>query len=375
MEAGAPPPDIVITNEEELLMLCAPKPLRSLIIALLLCQLCLIPVSRAASYEVNQQDGNWCILCSLEAPASFEGELYQYQYTQQKANMPQLREQLSTVYQGNLQADTGYNPSFVFSDAPLNFSVPAFVSQEAIPTPEEQETITRLMQAMNSSDFHSADQPFLCASLETMLSEFNENTIGLLFDWERYAQAMRNGNQTFAPAPEDLLVVLVPEINGYPILPMLKGSYSDADVPMYVKAVLQQSKVGYLEIGCSYQIVKQRLIESKLIDWQTAIDTALNHGHSGFKSAFDAMATLQDAHFDYPAFFAAYQPSFALEADGVRACYYASSSVLRPAWQVNLTLSISLQNDAELTPQERHAYLPEKLRICYIVDAMTGEIV
>ena len=29
----------------------------------------------------------------------------------------------------------------------------------------------------------------------------------------------------------------------------------------------------------------------------------------------------------------------------------------------------------ELTPQERHAYLPEKLRICYIVDAMTGEIV
>ena len=83
------------------------------------------------------------------------------------------------------------------------------------------------------------------------------------------------------------------------------------------------------------------------------------------------MAQMQGESFDHPAFWRAYNSQFRVYS--VQASYYARNQVLRPCWQVELALEINLSNDENLTPAERHNYLPEMVSMTYIIDAVTGE--
>lgn len=52
----------------------------------------------------------------------------------------------------------------------------------------------------------------------------------------------------------EIVVVIVAEIDGYPIIPTLLGSYSDDDVPIYTRILLDERELLYLDMGCSYVV-------------------------------------------------------------------------------------------------------------------------
>ena len=82
-----------------------------------------------------------------------------------------------------------------------------------------------------------------------------------------------------------------------------------------------------------------------------------------------------DIGLNYPWFFETYRPAYDLRTERVAACYYAWKGELRPAWQVCMTVRVNLENDEGLTPEERHRYMPETIRMDWLVDAVTGEII
>lgn len=330
----------------------------------------------ADSYTFTTSSGRWTTVCNLEEPAGFSGEIYQYQYKQQTKKAQTLQDSLSSALQSPLMFTANVdNSAHLYSKTDVSISVPTFVSDDAALTEAEQTLTAQLAEGLNSAGFPCYENPYLCAKLSTVFQEANESAIGSLPDWATYESRLHSGNGTSIFTQDDVLVVLAAEVNGYPILPQMFGNYSDSDVPMFALAVIQQEQIVYIEIGCSYEITKERKIESSLVEWKSAVDTAMQKALNTWQPAFDSLATQNTAGFDYAGFFDAYQPSFTLSTDSIQACYYASNGILRPGWQVNFVLMVNLENADELTPAEIHHYLPERVRMTYVVDAMTGEAV
>lgn len=267
------------------------------------------------------------------------------------------------------------NSAHLFSKTDVSISVPTFVSDDAALTEAEQALTTQFADGLNTAGFSCFGNPYLCAKLSTVFQESNESAIGSLPDWTTYESRLHSGNGASIFTQEDVLVVLATEVNGYPILLQLFGNFSDSDAPMFALAVIQQNQIVYIEIGCSYEITKERKIESSLVHWKSAVDTAMQKALNTWQPALDSLATQNTAGFDYAGFFDAYQPSFTLSTDSVQACYYASNGILRPGWQVNFVLTVNLENADVLTQADIHHYLPEVVRMTYVVDAMTGEAV
>ncbi len=278
-----------------------------------------------------------------------------------------------TIGQLTLTANVD-NSALLDSKADVTISVPTFVSEECALTETEQTMTEQFAEGLNAAGFSCYAEPYLCAKLSTVYQESNESVMGLLPDWTTYESRMHSGNGASIFTQDDVLVVLAAEVNGYPILPTLFGNFSDSDVPMFALAVLQQEQVAYVEIGCSYEITKERKIESALVDWKSAVDTAMQKALNTWQPAFDSLENQNASGFDYAGFFEAYQPSFTLSTDSIQACYYASNGILRPGWQVNFALTVNLENADALTPEEIHHYLPEVVRYSYVVDALTGDV-
>lgn len=345
----------------------------SLCIGLLLSPQC---IALADAYAFTNESGRWTTTCNLEEPAGFSGEIYQYQYQQQMKKAQTLQDSLSSALQSPLTLTANVdNSAHLYSKTDVSISAPTFVSKNDTLTGAEQTLTAQLVEGLNSAGFPCYENPYLCAKLSTAFQEANESAIGSLPDWTTYESWLHSGNGASIFTQDDVLVVLAAEVNGYPILPQMFGNYSDSDVPMFALAVIQQEKIVYIEIGCSYEMTKERKIQSSLVGWKTAVDTAMQKAMNTWQPALDSLATQNTAGFDYAGFFDAYQPSFTLSTDSIQACYYAGNGILRPGWQVNFVLTVNLENADELTPAEIHHYLSESVRMTYVVDAMTGEAV
>lgn len=336
-----------------------------------------LPSASAESYQFDSTpDPDWHIHCSLEAPEPFAGELYQYKYRQQNADPTTIGAQLTATMEKQFSFTVDHeNKSHVYSgSSPMTLLMPTFVTTASVPSEAQQRVIARFRQGLEGAGFYPGNKPYLCTSLEELMQQYNAGCIGLLSDWPSFVWGICS-ESSVEPAEDDLMVVYAAQINGYPILPELSGNFSDTDVPMYGLMLVQQEQPGYMEIGCSYEIIKERRIDTAPIDWKTAVDSAIQRAYRDFKPAFDAMATIKEGSLDYEAFFTSYSPSFELSAHSVRLCYVARDGVLSPAYQVNLVLQVHLAQDEGLSPEERHRYVPETLPITYVIHAMTGDIV
>ena len=325
----------------------------------------------------NAIDDSWHIFCDLGRPDGFGAEIHQYAYTQKKASkeVDAFNQQLKITFAQSpaLTADSVCR-SFMFSSTgAYMLEFPSPILNQTSCAQVSQALTEKLLGILEHSSFQPYHIPYIQSSFLELYQYRNLGGPGKLDSWDEYIRGCRNGSAGLQPEAEDLLLVFVPEINGYPIVPKLSGDSSDTDVPMYSLMLLREDQPYYMEIGCSYEISKQRLIEEPTIPWTTAIDMAVDAACQQWKPAWDAMAQLQDGSFDYPAFWRAYNPQFTLRVHSVQASYYARNQVLRPCWQVELALEINLSHDENLTPAERHHYLPELISTTYIIDAVTGE--
>ncbi len=329
-----------------------------------------LPSARAESYQFDSTpDPDWHIHCSLEAPEPFADELYQYKYRQQKADPKIIGAQLSATLGKQLSFTVDEcSKSHVFSgNSAMMLLIPTFVTTSTDSSEAQQRVMEHFRQGLEKTDFHPNNKPYLCVSLEDLMHRRNAGGIGLLKDWPSFARGI-SSESSVEPAKDDLMVVYAAQINGYPILPALSGNFSDADVPMYGLMLIQQDQPGYVEIGCSYEIIKERRIDATPIDWKAAVDSALKKVYSNMKLSFDIKRREQES------FFTSYQPSFELSTHSVRLCYVAQDGVLSPAYQVNLVLQIHLAQDEGLSPQERRRYVPETMTFTKIIHAITGEL-
>ncbi len=330
----------------------------------------------AEPYTFTNTSGQWTTTCNLEEPQGFTGDIYQYQYKQQTKQAQSLQDSLSSALQSSLTFTSNVdNKAHLYSRKEIAMTVPTFVSNRALLTDEEQALTEAFAEGLQRAGFACCAEPYLCAKLDTVYQEASESAIGQLPDWSTYERRLHSGNGDSIFTQDDTLVVFAAEVNGYPILPSLFGDYSDSDVPMFALAVIQQGQIVYVEIGCSYEITKERKVESTLVDWRTAADTAMQKALTTWQPALDSLSTQNTAGFDYAGFFEKYQPSFTLSAESMQACYYASNGILRPGWQVHFVLTVHLENADGLMPADIHHYLPEVVRYSYVVDALTGDVV
>ncbi len=333
-----------------------------------------LPSASAESYQFDSTPApNWHIQCNLEAPEPFADELYQYKYRQQKAELKTIKAQISTVLEKQFSFTVDQiNKSHVFSGpSPMTLPMPTFVTKAAVPSESQQRVMEHFGQGLERTGFYPDSKPYLCVSLEELMQQYNAGGIGLLSDWPSFVMAI-SSESLIVPAKDDLMVVYTAQINGYPIFPQLSGNFSYADVPMYGLMLIQQDQPSYVEIGCSYEIIKEKRIDATPIAWTAAVDSAFQRAYRDLKPAFDAMATSKEV-WDYEAFFSSYPPSFELSAHSVKLCYVAQDGVLSPAYQVNLVLQVHLAQDEGLSLEERHKYVPETIPLTYVIHAITGD--
>lgn len=327
------------------------------------------PAAHAESYQFDSTpDAAWRLHGDLEAPEPFAEELYQYKYRQQKADPQAIGAQLSAALEKQLSFTVDEcSKSHVFSGkSAMMLLIPDFVTTDTVPSEAQQHVMEQFRQGLEEAGFHPDSKPYLCVSLEALMQRRNAKAMGLLVDWPSFAWGI-SSESSVEPAENDLMVVYTAQIDGYPILPELSGNFSDADVPMYALMLLQQEQPGYVEMGCSYEIIKENRLEATPISWTAAVDSAIQEVYKEMKPAFDAKQREDEA------FFASYPPSFELSAHSVRLCYVARDGVLSPAYQVNLVLQIHLAQDEGLSPEERHRYVPEIMPFTMVIHAITGD--
>lgn len=328
-----------------------------------------LPSACAESYQFDSTPAtDWHIHCNLEAPEPFAEELYQYKYRQQKAEPKTIGAQLSAALGKQLSLTVDEcSKSHVFSGkSAMTLLIPDFVTTDMVPSEAQQRVMEDFWQGLEDAGFHPDGKPYLCTSLEDLMQRRNAEAMGLLVDWPSFAWGICS-ESSVEPAEDDLMVVYAAQIDGYPILPELSGNFSDADVPMYALMLLQQEQPGYVEIGCSYEIIKEKKIDAAPISWTAAVDSALQNLYRDMKIAFDGKKQ------NHEAFFASYPPSFELSVHSVRLCYVARDGVLSPAYQVNMMLQIHLAQDEGLSPEERHRYVPEMMPFTTVIHAITGD--
>ena len=345
-------------------------------IAFLLACGCLLSCLAAAAenYEFDRQDANWHTHWNLEAPKGFGGEIAVYRYKQRRKNEGQVRKQMADAF-GNpvLSAKPNLDVHLCAGNHTQD-SLPDFVSSPAVPSAPEQAAIDRFRQILNENGF-SCGQPYLCATAETLFNEWNQETMGILTDWDFYVSASRCECYDYTILPGDLLVEFAPEISRVPVLPQLIGNTGEFALPMFALALVREDTVSYMEYGGSFEIVKEEPVTTDPVDWKTAVDLALDYSYEEtWKSMFRFGKEFLSIGLDYPWFFETYRPFFDLKTERVAACYYAENGKLHPAWQVCMVLDVFLENSEGLSPETRHRYVPEVMRREFIVDAVTREV-
>lgn len=341
--------------------------LRILSICLVLCPVFSCAAVAEQTLSIHQQPfSDWDVVCELTAPQGFAGNLMQYRY--RKSGFDGIAAQVS----GGIQAAfAGSSPRLLPPGAMslLLPSCPRSVQQDAA---HAMPCRNRLRQALQTAGFRPAEAPFLFATLADLETCHRQHIIGRLYTPEEFLARCGTG---IPLALTDFLLLWVPEVDGYPIVPMLFSDASEQDVPMYAAMVIRDGEPLCLEVCGTYELTECAALGEAVIPWDDAIDRALVHTLSLYQPAMASMARVREAGFDYPAFWQAHTPAFLLRAESVQTAYYARGGLLRPCWYVELSLTVQLTAAETLTTQGWHSYLPEVLRIACCVDAITGQIV
>ena len=309
---------------------------------------------------------DWAVLCELTAPQGFTGALTQYQYRQ-----PSFGD-IAAPVAAAVQAAFASDPLRPLAPGTLSLllpTCPTLPRQAATGSPSSYD---HLLHALQTAGFQPADTPFLCASLADLEACHRRGVLGRLATPEQWLARCDAGT---ALALTDVLLLCVPEVDGYPIVPMLFSDAAESDAPLYAVVVLRDGEPLCLEVSGTCEVTGAVALGGAAIPWDDAVRRALDHALGLYQPAMAGMARVWEAGFDYPTFWKAHTPAFVLRAEHVQAAWYARSGLLRPCWYVALSLTVQLAGTETLTPQARHSYLPEVLLIACCVDAVTGEVV
>ena len=355
------------------------KKISGRLLAIILCCACLAGCFGAAAaegYHFEKQDGDWRISWDLEEPEGFGGNASVYRYKQEKRDEKKIRKQMAAVFGNPVLSAKPDRRNHLCPGDHMKYEVPSFVSAPAAPSADEQAAISLFGQQLAEAGY-PCGKPYVCVTADTLRREINEEFMGGLMEWDSYAKMIRCDCYDYEVFPDDILAVFAPEIGGHPVVPEIIGNAGEFDVPMYALALVHGDTVSYMEYGGYPRITKEQPVKTEPVGWKAAVDSVLEYSYGKFwKAMFNFPAEeFLDIGLNYPWFFETYRPAYDLRTERVAACYYAWKGELRPAWQVCMTVRVNLENDEGLTPAERHRYMPETIRMDWLVDAVTGEII
>lgn len=330
----------------------------------------------------NRLDPRWRIECVAEGDHSFQGPLNQYKFHQEQGLniIEDLNQSLKDAFGESFSMHAGVEegaPSWLYSDpaAYTNLGLPSFMPLRVSLSEQQLSIIEACRQSLQDAGWHPDDTLYVQSSLEALYQRHYRATMGNLQTKEEYLRAMMQHEGVATLNGSEIVVVIVAEIDGYPIIPTLLGSYSDDDVPIYTRILLDERELLYLDMGCSYVVEASNTVNATPLAYKDAVKIAAQHGYQQWQMAWAAMASETAGGFDYPQFWQAYDPHFVLRIVRAVPSYYAKNNILSPGWQIDCEIEVLLSHDDTLTDEERHAYVPEIITASYIIDAFTGDIV
>lgn len=330
----------------------------------------------------NRLDPRWRIECVAEGDQSFQGSLNQYKFHQEQSFniIEDLNQSLKDAFGESFSMHTGVEegaPSWLYSGpaAYTSLGLPSFMPLRVSLSEQQLSIIEACRQSLQDAGWHPDDTLYVQSSLEALYQRHYRATMGNLQTKEEYLRAMMQHEGVATLNGSEIVVVIVAEIDGYPIIPTLLGSYSDDDVPIYTRILLDERELLYLDMGCSYVVEASNTVHATPLAYKDAVKIAAQHGYQQWQMAWAAMASETAGGFDYPQFWQAYDPHFVLRIVRAVPSYYAKNNILSPGWQIDCEIEVLLSHDDTLTDEERHAYVPEIITASYIIDAFTGDIV
>lgn len=330
----------------------------------------------------NRLDPRWRIECVAEVDQSFQGSLNQYKFHQEQSFniIEDLNQSLKDAFGESFSMHTGVEegaPSWLYSGpaAYTSLGLPSFMPLRVSLSEQQLSIIETCRQSLQDAGWHPDDTLYVQSSLEALYQRHYRATMGNLQTKEEYLRAMMQHEGVATLNGSEIVVVIAAEIDGYPIIPTLLGSYSDDDVPIYTRILLDERELLYLDMGCSYVVEASNTVNATPLAYKDAVKIAAQHGYQQWQMAWAAMASETAGGFDYPQFWQAYDPHFVLRIVRAVPSYYAKNNILSPGWQIDCEIEVLLSHDDTLTDEERHAYVPEIITASYIIDAFTGDIV
>lgn len=316
-------------------------------------------------------DSRWEIEYDVVMPDGFMAPLNEYRVHQARGS--EMVDDMNRGLGGQISMQVGkLDKSHLFSGGTACM-VP-LGSVFGTPLSERQERLLdSCLACLEEAGWHSYGVPYACGTLQERYQNARAAVIGQLTGLDDYLRSAAPQDLTLVG--DEQIVVLAAEMDGYPIVPDLFGDFADSDVPCYAAVLMNHDQVLYLDVGCGYVIDQRIPLQGEPIACVDAMHTALRHAYQQWRQAWSSMAEERSEVLDYPAFWRAYDPRFILRAVGARACYYAKDGILRPCWEINCQIEVLLSNDEELSPEERHRYVPERIDASYFVDAYRGELV
>lgn len=330
----------------------------------------------------NELDPRWRIEYVAEGDQSFKGPLNQYKFHQEQGLniMENLNQSLKDAFGESFFMHAGVDegtPTWLYSGsaAYTNLGLPSFMPLRVSLSEHQLSIIEACRQSLQVAGWHPDDTLYVQSSLEALYQRHYRATMGNLQTKEEYLRAITQNEGVATLNGSEIVVVIVAEIDGYPIIPTLLGSYSDDDVPIYTRILLDERELLYLDMGCSYVVEASNTVNATPLAYKDAVKIAAQHGYQQWQMAWAAMASETAGGFDYPQFWQAYDPHFVLRIVRAVPSYYAKNNILSPGWQIDCEIEVLLSHDDTLTDEERHAYVPEIITASYIIDAFTGDIV
>lgn len=327
-------------------------------------------------------DPRWRIECVAESDQSFQLPLTQYKFHQEQGSniMEALNQSLKEAFGASFSMRSGKDQgasAWLYSGSVpyTNLSLPSFMPSRVSLSEQQLSVIEACRQSLRDAGWHPDDTGYVQSSLEEMYQRNYRATMGNLQTIEDFLRAMTQHEGVAALNGSEIVVLIAAEIDGYPIIPTLLGSYSDDAVPMYARLLLRESELLYLDMGCSYVIDASNTVDAAPLAYDDVIQIAAKHGYQQWQMAWAAMASETAGGFDYPQFWKDYDPHFVLRIVRATPSYYAKDQILSPGWQLDCEIEVLLSNDETLTDEERHTYVPEIITASYIIDAFTGDIV
>lgn len=329
-----------------------------------------------------QLDPCWRMKCMVESSESFEPPLNQYKFHQEQGPniMEDLNQSLKDAFGESFSMHAGVEEgalSWLYSGpaAYTNLGLPSFMPLRVSLSEQQLSLIEACRQSLQVAGWHPDNTLYVQSSLEALYQRYYQAAMGSLQTEEEYLKALTQNEGVAALNGSEMVIVIAAEIDGYPIVPTLLGSYSDDDVPIYARMLLDESKLLYMDIGCSYVLEASNTVDATPLAYEDAVKIAAQHGYQQWQMAWAAMASETAGGFDYPQFWQAYDPHFVLRIVRAVPSYYAKNNILSRGWQIDCEIEVLLSHDDTLTDEERHTYVPEIITISYIIDAFTGDMI